>query len=44
MYLIAACATLVGAKAIAVPTKSENEFKVTPEDLEKHIAPKTKAY
>lgn len=39
----AACATLVGAKAIAVPTKSENEFKVTPEDLEKHITPKTKA-
>ena len=39
----AACATLAGAKPIAVPTKSENEFKVTAEDLAQHITSKTKA-
>lgn len=40
----AACATLVGAKAIAVPTKSENEFKVTPEDLENILRQRQKHY
>ncbi len=38
----AACATLAGAKPIAVPTDPKNEFKVTPDDLEAHITPKTK--
>lgn len=38
----AACTTLAGGKAIAVPTDPENEFKVTPDDLEKYVTPKTK--
>ena len=38
----AACTTLAGGKAVPVPTKSENEFKVTPEDLAKHLTAKTK--
>ena len=38
----AACATLAGGKAVAVPTSFANEFKVTPEDLEKYVTNKTK--
>lgn len=38
----AACTTLTGGKAVAVPTSAENEFKVTPEDLAKYITPKTR--
>ncbi len=34
---------LVGGKPVIVKTKIENEFKLTPEELEKHITPKTKA-
>ena len=39
----AACTTLAGGKPVAVPTSFENEFKVTPADLEKHLTSKTKA-
>lgn len=39
----AACTTLAGGRAVAVPTSAENAFKVTPEDLEKYVTPKTKA-
>lgn len=38
----AACATLAGGKAVTVPTSFANEFKVTPEDLEKYVTNKTK--
>lgn len=38
----AACTTLAGGRAVAVPTSPENEFKVTPSDLEKHLTDKTK--
>lgn len=38
-----ACATLAGGVPIGVPTKIENEFRLTPEDLEAHVTPKTKA-
>ncbi len=37
-----ACATLAGGVPIAVPTSPENEFKVTPDDLEKYVTDKTK--
>ena len=36
------CANLAGGKAVAVPTSFANEFKVTPEDLEKYVTNKTK--
>lgn len=32
-----------GGKAIPIATKLENEFKLTPEDIENNITPKTKA-
>ena len=32
-----------GGKAIPIATKLENEFKITPEDIENNITPKTKA-
>ena len=38
----AACTTLAGGKAVAVPTDPKNEFKVTPADLEKYVTAKTK--
>ena len=39
----AGCTTLIGATPVGVPTSPANEFKVTPEDLEKYLSPKTKA-
>lgn len=38
-----ACATLAGGVPIGVPTKIENEFRITPEELEPHVTAKTKA-
>lgn len=38
-----ACATLAGGIPVAVPSRIENEFRVTPEDLEAHITDRTKA-
>lgn len=38
-----ACATLAGAIPVAVPTKAENAFVITPADLEKHVSKKTRA-
>lgn len=37
-----ACAVLAGGKPVAVPTKIENEFRITPADLEEHLTDKTK--
>lgn len=37
-----ACVTLAGGKAVGVPTKIENEFRITPEELEAYTTPKTK--
>ena len=34
--------TLAGGNPIGVPTSIENEFRITVEDLEKHLTPKTK--
>ncbi len=38
-----ACATLAGGIPVAVPSRIENEFRVTPEDLEAHVTDRTKA-
>lgn len=38
-----ACATLAGAVPVAVPAKIENNFSITPADLEAHVTDKTKA-
>lgn len=38
-----ACVTLAGGKAVGVPTAIENEFRITVEDLERHVTPRTKA-
>lgn len=38
-----ACATLAGAVPVPVAAKIENDFRITPADLEPHITPKTKA-
>ena len=38
-----ACATLAGGVAVPVPAKIENEFRITPADLEAHLTPRTKA-
>lgn len=38
-----ACASLAGAVPVAVPAKIENNFSITPADLEAHITNKTKA-
>lgn len=38
-----ACASLAGAVPVAVPAKIENNFSITPADLEAHVANKTKA-
>ena len=37
-----ACAALAGGKAVPVPARIENEFRITPEDLEAHLTPRTK--
>lgn len=37
-----ACVTLAGGKAVGVPTKIENEFRITPEELEAYTTSKTK--
>ena len=37
-----ACVTLAGGNPIGVPTSIENEFRITVEELEKHLTPKTK--
>lgn len=36
------CAHLAGAKTVSIPLKSENEFKLTAEDLLQYITPKSK--
>ena len=38
-----ACASLAGAVPVAVPAKIENNFRITPADLEAHVTNKTKA-
>lgn len=38
-----ACAALAGAVPVPVPTKIENEFRLTPDDLAAHLTGKTKA-
>ena len=38
-----ACATLAGGTPVPVPAKAENDFRITPDDLEPHVSPKTKA-
>lgn len=38
-----ACASLSGAVPVAVPAKIENNFSITPADLEAHVTNKTKA-
>lgn len=38
-----ACAYLAGAVPVAVPAKIENNFSITPADLEAHVTSKTKA-
>lgn len=38
-----ACASLAGAVHVAVPAKIENNFSITPADLEAHVTNKTKA-
>ena len=38
-----ACAALAGAVPVPVPAKIENDFRITPDDLQKHLTPQTKA-
>ena len=38
-----ACAALAGGVPVPVPAKIENNFSITPEDLEAHVTDKTKA-
>lgn len=38
-----ACVTLAGGRAVGIPTKIENEFRITAEELEPYVTPKTKA-
>ena len=38
-----ACASLAGGVPVAVPAKIENNFSITPADLEAHVTNKTKA-
>lgn len=38
-----ACAALAGAVPVSVPTKIENDFRLTPDDLKAHLTAKTKA-
>jgi aminotransferase len=37
------CAILAGGKAVTIPLRAEDEFKLTPELLRAHITPRTKA-
>ena len=37
-----ACTILAGGIPVAVPAKLENEFRITPEELEEHVTEKTK--
>ncbi|WP_074573362.1 aminotransferase class I/II-fold pyridoxal phosphate-dependent enzyme [Selenomonas ruminantium] len=37
-----ACTILAGGVPVAVPAKIENEFRITPEELEEHVTDKTK--
>ena len=37
-----ACTILAGGVPVAVPAKIENEFRITPEELEQHVTDKTK--
>lgn len=37
-----ACTILAGGVPIAVPAKIEREFRITPDELEQHITPRTK--
>ena len=37
-----ACTILAGGVPVPVPAKLENEFRITPEELEAHVTPKTK--
>ena len=37
-----ACTILAGGVPVAVPAKIENEFRITPEELEEHVTNKTK--
>ena len=37
-----ACTILAGGVPVSVPAKIENEFRITPEELEPYITPKTK--
>ena len=38
-----ACTVLAGGVPVSVPAKLENEFRITPEELEPHLTTKTKA-
>ena len=38
-----ACTILAGGVPVSVDAKLENEFRITPEELEQHLTPKTKA-
>lgn len=38
-----ACTTMAGGVPVPVPTKIENDFRVTPTDLEPHVTEKTRA-
>lgn len=37
-----ACTILAGGVPVAVPAKQENEFRITPAELEEHVTPRTK--
>ena len=37
-----ACTTLAGGVAVPVPARIENEFRITVEDLEAHVTPRTR--
>lgn len=37
------CTILAGGTPVPIPTKAENQFKLTAKELEEHITPKTKA-
>lgn len=36
------CTIFAGGTPVVIPTKEENDFKLTPQELEKYISPKTK--
>ncbi len=38
----AACTTLAGGVPVSVPANIENEFRITPEELERYVTPRTK--